>query len=80
MPLLVKCRITCLLVTLRELENVFESLLMALLGGQHIRQSYLSVACNSDFEILAALQTTETVIRTQRHRLGVDKFPIFSVG
>ena len=34
----------------------------------------------SDSEILAALQTVETVFRTQRHRLDADKFPIFSAG
>ena len=41
-----------------------------------------SVACinrdNSDSEILAALQTVETVVRTQIHRLDADKFPMFS--
>ena len=41
-----------------------------------------SVACNSDSEILAALQTVANtvVVRTQRHRLNTDKFPMFSVG
>ena len=28
----------------------------------------------------AALQTVETVVRTQTHRLDADKFPMFSVG
>ena len=37
---------------------------------------------NSDYEILAALQTmtVETVVRTQRHPLDADKFPMFSGG
>ena len=36
---------------------------------------------NSDSErVLAALQTAETtVVRTPRHRLDADKFPMFSV-
>ena len=38
---LVKCRITCLRVTLRELENFLETLLMTLVDGQHIRLSFL---------------------------------------
>ena len=37
---------------------------MTLVDGQHIRQSS-SVACNSDFELLAALQAVETVVRTK---------------
>ena len=42
-PLLVKCRITCLRVTLRELEKFcinFDGF-FAGWAGQHIRQSYL---------------------------------------
>ena len=55
----------------------FESHLMTMLDRQqHIRQSF-SVACNSDSEIMAALQTVETLVRTQRNRLDVDKFPMF---
>ena len=38
------------------------------------------VGCKSDYEILASLETVETVVRTQKHRLEADKFPIFSVG
>ena len=38
------------------------------------------VGCKSDSEILASLETVETVVRTQKHRLEADKFPIFSVG
>ena len=78
-PSLVKCRITYLGVTLRELENLFGSLLMTMLDGQH-NQSVFSEGCPSDSKILGALQTVETVDRTQRHRVGADKFPIFSVG
>ena len=55
------------------------SLLMTLLDGQHIRQSF-SVALNSDFEILAALQRVKTVVRNQRHLLGAETFPTFAVG
>ena len=36
---------------------------ITLFDGQHIRQSF-SIACNSDSEILAVLQTEETVVRT----------------
>ena len=48
--------------------------------GRTAHQTVISIACNSDCEILAALQTVETVVRTQRHRLDADKFPMFSVG
>ena len=49
--------------------------------GWAAHRTVMSVACNSDYEILAALQTlVETVGRTQRHRLHADKFPMFSVG
>ena len=74
MPLLVKCRITCLRVTLRELFVDFV--------GWATHETVFSVACinNSDSEILEALQTVETVVRTQRRRLDADKFPMFSVG
>ena len=59
----------------------FESLLVTLLDGQHIRQLSLNQVCrSSDSEVLTALQTVETVVRTQRHRLDADKFPMFSVG
>ena len=37
----IKCRMTCLRVTLRGLEKFSESLVMTLLDGQHIRQSSL---------------------------------------
>ena len=53
---------------------------MTLLEEQYIKQSSFSVACNSDFEILAALQIVETVVCTLSHRLDADKFPMFSVG
>ena len=80
-PLLVKCRLTCLRVTLPYLEN-FLSVLMTLLDGHISVKTVSSAACNSDFEIPAALQTVESVlvVRTQRHGLDVDKFPMFSVG
>ena len=39
--LVVKCRITCLRVTRQKLGKHFESLLMTLLDGQHIRLSSL---------------------------------------
>ena len=55
------------------------SLLMTLLDGQHITQSF-SVDYHSDFEVLVAFQTVETVVRTQRQHLDADKFPVFSVG
>ena len=55
------------------------SILMTLLDGQHIRQTF-SAACNSDCEALAALEIVETVARTQRHHLDADKFPMFLVG
>ena len=45
-----------------------------------LHQAVLSLGCNSDPEIiLAALKTVETVVRTQRHHLDADKFPMFSV-
>ena len=57
-PLLVKCRITCLCVTLRErARKRFESFLMAWLDGA-ARQAVFSVDCNSDSEMLTTLQTT----------------------
>ena len=53
---------------------------MTLVDGQ-AHQTVFSVACNSDFEILVALQTTpEAAVHTQRHRLETDKFPMFSGG
>ena len=80
-PLLVKCRITCLGVTLRELET-FCTILFYDFIGSAAHQTVFSVACNSDSEILLALQTAETVtvVRTRRDRLDADKFPMFSVG
>ena len=62
--LLVKCRITCLRETLRQLRFFFESLSITLVNGQH---DIFSVACtgNSDSEMLAALQTVDSVVRTQ---------------
>ena len=59
--------------------ELFVSFSMTSLVGQHIRQSSL-IACNSDYGILAALQTVGTGVRTQRHRLDAVKFPMFSVG
>ena len=48
--------------------------------GWAAHQTDFYVACNSDSEILTALQTVETVVRTRRHRIDADKFPMFSVG
>ena len=48
--------------------------------GWATHQTVFFVACNSDSETLAALQTAKTVLCTQRHRLDADKFPMFSVG
>ena len=48
--------------------------------GWAAHQTVFSVASNSDFETLAALQMVGTVLRTQRDRLDGDKFPIFSGG
>ena len=43
--------------------------------GWAAHDTVLSTACNSDYEILAALQTLETiVVRTQRHRIDAGKF------
>ena len=56
---------------------------MTLLDGA-AHQTVLSVACNnnSDYEILAALQTTvkTTIVGTQRHRLDANKFLMLSGG
>ena len=58
----------------------FVSLLITfLLDGQHTRQ-LISVTCNSDSEMLGALQTVETVVRTQIHRLDADRIPMFLIG
>ena len=46
---------------------------------QHIRLVF-SAACNSDVETLATLQPVDAVVRTQRHHLGICKFPMFSGG
>ena len=35
-----------------------------------VHQTVFSEACNLDSEILAALQKIESVVRTERHRLG----------
>ena len=51
-----------------------------LMIGCAAHEIVFSVACNSDSEILAALQTVETVVCTQRHRLHTDTFPMLSVG
>ena len=45
------------------------------LVGSAAHQTVFYVACNSDSEILAALQ-----IPKQRHGLDADKFPMFSIG
>ena len=52
---------------------------MTLLDEQQAHQTVFSVACNSYSEILAALETVETVVRTQIHHRD-DKLPMFSVG
>ena len=43
-------------------------------------QTVFSIACNSDSEILAVLQTVETVVRTQRNCVDADEFPMLSGG
>ena len=48
--------------------------------GWTAHQAVFSVACNSNSATLAALQTVETVLRTQRPRVDADKVPMFSVG
>ena len=82
-PLPVKCRVTCPPVTLRELQQK-TSLVTFFYDfvSCAAHQTVFSVACSSDSEtiILAALQTVETVVRTQRHRLDAEKFLMFSVG
>ena len=45
--------------------------------GWSANQTELSIAYNSDSEILTAFQKVETVVRTQRHCLHADKFPMF---
>ena len=49
-------------------------------GGWAAHQTVSSVACinNPDCEILAALQTVETVVCNLRHRLDADKVPMSS--
>ena len=49
-------------------------------GTWAVHQTVFSVACDSDSEILAVLQTVKTVVRTQRHRFDADKFPMLSCG
>ena len=39
-----------------------------------------SVACNADSGNLVVLQTVDSVIRIQKHRLNTDIFPMFSGG
>ena len=63
----------------RARKRFASALLMSLLV-EAVPQTVSSLACNSDSEILAALQTVETVVPTQRYRLDADKFPMFSVG
>ena len=53
---------------------------MTMVDGQQAHQTVFSVACNSDSEMLAALRTVETVVRTQKHRFDADMFPVFSGG
>ena len=48
--------------------------------GWAAHRTVLPVACISDSEILAVLQTVKAVVRTQRHRLDADMFLMFSVG
>ena len=55
MPLLVKCRITCLRLTLRELEKKTCCITFDDFVGWAAHQTVFSVACNSDSEILEAL-------------------------
>ena len=79
LPIFVKCRITCLSATLRELGKRFGSLVMTLVDEQHIRQSSVSVAW------MAWMGSTPdsrdcSSNSTRRHRLDADKFPMFSVG
>ena len=77
-PFLVKIRITFLSITLRELKAfciTFDDFV-----GWAAHQTVFSVAYNSNPEMLVTLQTVETVVRTQRHRLDAETFPMFSVG
>ena len=55
-----------------------ESFLITLVYRQKIRQSSLQLV--TDFEKLGAFQTLETLVRTQRHRVDVDEFSMFSGG
>ena len=77
----IPCKVsqTRLCLTLRELEKRFESFFVTMMNGQHTRQ-FSSVDWDLDSEILAALQTVETVVRTQRYCLDAHKFPMFSGG
>ena len=54
----------------------------ALAGVQFTyKTTRVSVACNSESEIVGALHTVlEAVVRTQRHCLDTDKLLMFSVG
>ena len=75
----VKICITCLRGTPRELENLCITFFDDFVGWA-AHQTVFSVACDSDSDILAVLQTVETVVRTQIHRLDFDKFQMFSIG
>ena len=66
--------ITCLGVTLQTIGKMIESLLMTLFGRWSANQTVSSVDCNSNFK------RTKAVVRTQRHCLHADKFPMFTGG
>ena len=51
----IQLRITCLHVTLRELENFLLSVTFDHFVGWTAHQTVFSVACNSDSEVMAAL-------------------------
>ena len=78
LPLLVKCRITCFPSNPPIARKTF-AVTVDYFVECAAHQTVFSVACNSDSEILAALQTVEAVIRTahKTHREGADKFPMF---
>ena len=78
MSLPVKCRVTSLRVTFRELV-FFVCLTFDDFVGWAAHQTIFSVACNSVFEIQPAFQAVETVVRTRKH-YEADKFSKFSVG
>ena len=79
--LLVKCRINNLSsCNPRIVRNSFRVLFYYDFIEWAAHQTVFSIACNSDYEILAALQAEETVVRPQIHRLNTDKVPMFSGG